>query len=304
MPELPDIAAYIHALEPRVVGRELIGIRLNTPFVLRSVSPTIQDVAGRQVESLERIGKRIAFHLEDDYAVVVHLMIAGRFQWKAPDAKLPGKLALAAFDFEHGTLILTEAGSKRRASIHIVKGAETLSQFHRGGIEPLEAAPERFREALTRENHTLKRALTDPRLFSGIGNAYSDEILHRARLSPLKLTSRLTENEIESLYRATQNILSEWIHRLSAEAAKEFPTKVTAFRDGMSVHGRFRQPCPVCGDSVQRIAYADNECDYCPTCQTAGKLLADRGLSRLLKSDWPRSLAELEDLKSRHSSTP
>jgi formamidopyrimidine-DNA glycosylase len=303
MPELPDIAAYIHALEPRIVGRKLIGIRLNTPFVLRTVSPAIQDVAGRKIESLERIGKRIAFHLEGDYVVVIHLMIAGRFQWKGPHAKLPGKLALAAFDFDDGTLILTEAGSRRRASIHIVQSAESLSPFHRGGVEPLETTLGGFREALTRENHTLKRALTDPRLFSGIGNAYSDEILHRARLSPVKLTSRLTEGEINALYHATQDVLSEWIHRLSAESDKAFPTKVTAFREGMSVHGRFRQPCPVCGDPVQRITYADNECDYCPTCQTGGKLLADRGLSRLLKSDWPRSLAELEDLKSRHSST-
>ena len=301
MPELPDIAAYLTALEPRIVGKSLAGIRLNTPFVLRTVSPTPRDIEGCRVRGVERIGKRILFRLDREYSIVIHLMIAGRLQWKPPDARFPGKFALAAFDFDHGTLLLTEAGSKRRASLHIIEGPEGLRQFHRGGVEPLDASFEAFREALTRENHTLKRALTDPRIFSGIGNAYSDEILHRARLSPVKLTNRLTEEEIDALYRATGAVLGEWIQRLCAESEERFPMKVTAFREGMAVHGRDQQPCPDCGDPIQRIAYADNECDYCATCQTQGKLLADRGLSRLLKSDWPRSLAELEDLKARHA---
>jgi formamidopyrimidine-DNA glycosylase len=301
MPELPDIHAYVRAIDARVSLHKLNGIRLNTPFVLRTVKPGIDEVAGLDVLDVFRIGKRIVFNLEREYYIVIHLMIAGRLLWKDPNAKLPGKTALAAFDFETGTLILTEAGSKRRASIHIVRGRDALQPFYRGGIEPLEVTMDAFRDALLRENHTLKRSLTDPRLFSGIGNAYSDEILHRARLSPVKLTSRLTEEEIRALHDATSGVLTEWMERLEAESAGEFPKKVTAFREEMAVHGKFRQPCPVCGDPVQRIEYADNECDYCPTCQTGGKLLADRGLSRLLKSDWPRSLAELEELKTRHS---
>jgi len=301
MPELPDILAYIKAIESRVVGGRINGIRLNTPFVLRTVKPSIDEVASCEVRALTRIGKRIALNLENEYYIVIHLMIAGRFQWKETNAKLPGKLALAAFDFDNGTLVLTEAGSKRRASIHIVQGREALHQFQRGGIEPLEATLESFRDALTYENHTLKRSLTDPRLFSGIGNAYSDEILHHARLSPVKLTGRLTDTEIVTLFQSTQDVLQEWIRRLVAEAECEFPKKVTAFREGMAAHGRYQKPCPDCGSPIQRIEYADNECNYCPTCQTDGKLLADRGLSRLLKSDWPRSLTELEDLKSRYN---
>ena len=299
MPELPDVVVYLEALERRVLGRRLDGVRLASPFVLRSVDPPVSALAGRRVLSLRRMGKRLVLGLEDDLFVVIHLMIAGRLRWGAAGAKAPGKIGLAAFDFEDGTLLLTEAGSKRRASLHVVAGQSALAAFERGGLEPLDAEEAEFVGRLRLENHTLKRALTDPRLFSGIGNAYSDEILHRARLSPLRLTSRLSEEEAARLYHATHSVLVEWTERLRRETGQGFPDKVTAFRDGMAVHGRFRQPCPVCGAPIQRIRYAENETNYCPVCQTEGRLLADRGLSRLLRQDWPRSLEELEErLKS------
>jgi formamidopyrimidine-DNA glycosylase len=295
MPELPDIAAYLHALEPRVVGRVLRKVRPGNPFLLRTAVPPLASVEDKTVKAVRRIGKRIVFTLADELFLVLHLMIAGRLHWKPAAAKLGSKQSLAAFDFEEGTLLLTEAGTKRRASLHLVQGEEALRAFDRGGLEVLDATPAEFRAALTRENHTLKRSLTDPRLFSGIGNAYSDEILHRAQLSPVKLTSRLTDPEIQRLHAATQEVMVEWIERLSAEAARGFPEKVTAFRPEMAVHGRYGLPCPVCASPVQRITYADNEANYCVTCQTGGKVLADRGLSRLLGADWPRTLAELEE---------
>jgi formamidopyrimidine-DNA glycosylase len=299
VPELPDVVVYLEALERRVLGRRLEGVRLASPFVLRSVDPPVSALAGRRVLSLRRMGKRLVLGLEDDLFIVIHLMIAGRLRWGAAGAKAPGKIGLAAFDFEDGTLLLTEAGSKRRASLHVVAGQSALDAFERGGLEPLDAEEAEFVRRLRLENHTLKRALTDPRLFSGIGNAYSDEILHRARLSPLRLTSRLTEEDAARLYHATRSVLAEWTDRLRREAGQGFPEKVTAFREGMAVHGRFRQPCPVCGAPIQRIRYAENETNYCPVCQTEGRLLADRGLSRLLREDWPRSLEELEErLKS------
>lgn len=294
MPELPDVLLYIQALKPRIVGQTLEKIRLASPFLVRSVSPPISTVQGKTVRSLSRLGKQIVWEFDDDLYLVVHLMIAGRFQWKEKAAKIPGKLGLAAFDFPEGTLLLTEAGSKKRASMHLVKGKEALSAFDRGALEVLDSPLAAFQRALTSENHTLKRALTDPRLFSGIGNAYSDEILHRARLSPMKLTSKLTDTEIQRLHDATQQTLAEWIERLQNETGSAFPSKVTAFRPGMAVHGRYGQPCPVCGSPVQRIVYAENECNYCATCQTEGRLLADRALSKLLKQDWPRSLEEWE----------
>jgi formamidopyrimidine-DNA glycosylase len=299
VPELPDVVVYLEALERRVLGRRLEGVRLASPFVLRSVDPPVSALAGRRVLSLRRMGKRLVLGLEDDLFIVIHLMIAGRLRWGAPGAKAPGKIGLAAFDFEDGTLLLTEAGSKRRASLHVVAGQSALAAFERGGLEPLDAEEAEFVGRLRLENHTLKRALTDPRLFSGIGNAYSDEILHRARLSPLRLTSRLSEEDAARLYHATRSVLVEWTDRLRRETGQGFPEKVTAFREGMVVHGRFRQPCPVCWTPIQRIRYAENETNYCPVCQTEGRLLADRGLSRLLRQDWPRSLAELEErLKS------
>jgi formamidopyrimidine-DNA glycosylase len=299
VPELPDVVVYLEALERRILGRRLEGVRLASPFVLRSVDPPVSALAGRRVLSLRRMGKRLVLGLEDDLFIVIHLMIAGRLRWAAAGAKAPGKVGLAAFDFEDGTLLLTEAGSKRRASLHVVAGASALAAFERGGLEPLDAEEAEFVGRLRLENHTLKRALTDPRLFSGIGNAYSDEILHRARLSPLRLTSRLSDEEAARLYHATRSVLVEWTERLRLEAGQGFPEKVTAFREGMAVHGRFRQPCPVCGAPIQRIRYAENETNYCPVCQTEGRLLADRGLSRLLREDWPRSLEELEErLKS------
>jgi formamidopyrimidine-DNA glycosylase len=294
MPELPDITLYLEQLAPRVLGQPIVRVVLRSPFVLRSVDPPIQVIEGRRVTSLRRLGKRIVFELEGDLYLVVHLMIAGRFQWKAPGAKPGGKLVLAALEFPSGSLQLTEAGSKRRASLHLVAGAEGLSQFERGGLEVLEADLPEFARRLRSENHTLKRALTDPRLFSGIGNAYSDEILHRARMSPLALTSRLTDEQIATLYEATRGSLAEWIERLRRESGDAFPAKVTAFREGMAVHGRYKLPCPVCGSPVQRIRYADNETNYCARCQTGGRLLADRAMSRLLKQDWPRSLEEVE----------
>jgi formamidopyrimidine-DNA glycosylase len=299
VPELPDVVVYLEALERRILGRRLAGVRLASPFVLRSVDPPVSALAGRRVLSLRRMGKRLVLGLKDDLFIVIHLMIAGRLRWAAAGARAPGKIGLAAFDFEEGTLLLTEAGSKRRASLHLVAGESALTAFERGGLEPLEAEEAEFVRRLRLENHTLKRALTDPRLFSGIGNAYSDEILHRARLSPLRLTTRLSEEEAARLYHATRSVLAEWTERLRRETGQGFPEKVTAFRDGMAVHGRFRQPCPVCGAPIQRIRYAENETNYCPVCQTEGRLLADRGLSRLLREDWPRSLEELEErLKS------
>jgi formamidopyrimidine-DNA glycosylase len=294
MPELPDIVVYLECLHPRVVGQTLLRVRLTSPFLLRSVEPPLVAAEGKTVRGLRRLGKRIVLALEDELFLVLHLMIAGRLHWKAPGAKPPGRIGLAAFDFPAGVLVLTEAGTKRRASLHLVRGEEQLAEHQPGGLEVLDAGRGTFRAALLRENHTLKRALTDPRLFSGIGNAYSDEILHRARLSPLAWTSRLSDDDCARLFEATRATLVEWTGRLRAEAGDGFPEKVTAFREGMAVHGRFRQPCPVCGTAVQRIVYAENETNYCPHCQTDGKVLADRSLSRLLKGDWPRSVEELE----------
>jgi formamidopyrimidine-DNA glycosylase len=293
MPELPDITIYIEALESRIVGQTLERVRIPKPFLLRSVDPPITAANGKRVTGIRRMGKRIVLELEDDLFLVIHLMIAGRLRWVPAGTKVPGKFGLAAFDFPNGTLILTEAGSKRRASLWLVRGEQSLEQFDRGGLEVLDASLEQFSERLSRENHTLKRSLTDPRLFSGIGNAYSDEILHRARLSPVKHTNRLSSEEIKRLFEATRAILVEWTDRLRRESGDDFPAKVTAFREEMAVHGKYRQPCPVCGTPVQRIRYADNETNYCPRCQTEGKLLADRALSRLLKRDWPKSIDEL-----------
>ncbi len=299
MPELPDVVVYIEALESRIVGQALERIRLSSPFVLRSVDPPIVEAEGKKVLRLRRLGKRIVFELEGTLFLILHLMIAGRLRWKSAGSKIPGKLGLAAFDFPSGTLLLTEASSKKRASLHLIRGSEELEQHDPGGLEVLEADLPGFREALTRENHTLKRALTDPRLFSGIGNAYSDEILHRARLSPVKLTRQLSEGEIFRLYEATQKTLREWIERLRRDAGNGFPEKVTAFRPEMATHGRYRKPCPDCGAAIQRIVYAENETNYCARCQTGGKLLADRALSRLLKEDWPRTLEELEETRAQ-----
>ncbi len=299
MPELPDIAAYISALEPRIVGQPLQQIRLASPFLLRTAQPPMSDVEGRVVRELRRIGKRIAIGVEGDLWLVLHLMIAGRLHWRPAGAKLAGRQSLAAFDFPGGSLVLTEAGAKRRASLHMVKGAEGLQAMDPGGIDVLGSDLSSFRAALTAENRTLKRALTDPRILSGIGNAYSDEILHAARLSPIALTQKLKPEEWERLFAATRGTLTLWIDRLGAEAETGFPEKVTAFREGMAVHGRYGKPCPVCGTKIQRIRYADNETNYCARCQTGGKVLADRSLSRLLGSDWPRSLEELEALKRR-----
>lgn len=294
MPELPDVELYLESLRPRVVGEMLERVRLANPFVLRSVDPPVASIEGRTVRGLRRLGKRLVFELDEKVFLVVHLMIAGRLLWKEPRAAIPRKLGLAAFDFTSGTLILTEAGSTRRASIRLAKGEAGLEALDPGGLEVFEADREQFREALRCENHTVKRALTDPRLFSGIGNAYSDEILHRARLSPLKLTKQLTDDECDRVWEATRQTLSEWVTRLRAETGQGFPAKVTAFRPGMAVHGRYGQPCPVCGSPVQRIVYAANECNYCAICQTEGKRLADRAMSRLLKQDWPRSLDDWE----------
>jgi formamidopyrimidine-DNA glycosylase len=294
MPELPDVLLYIESLKPRILNQVLERVRIASPFVVRSVSPPVTAIQGRKVVSIRRLGKQVVFEFEGGVFAVVHLMIAGRFQWKEHGANIPGKLGLAAFDFPAGTLLLTEAGSKKRASIHIVQGEAGLAGFDRKALEVLECTFDEFKRALTSENHTLKRSLTDPRLFSGIGNAYSDEILHRARLSPMKLTTKLSEDEIQRLYAATGTTLTEWIQRLQDEVKTGFPSKVTAFRPEMAVHGRYGLPCPVCGSPVQRIVYAENECNYCAACQTEGRLLADRALSRLLKQDWPRSLDEWE----------
>jgi formamidopyrimidine-DNA glycosylase len=294
VPELPDITIYLERLAPRILGETLEGVVIHNPFVLRSVEPPITDVAGHRVRGLQRLGKRIVIGLDEGLFLVIHLMIAGRLRWREPGKKAGGKLALASFIFPGGTLYLTEAGTTRRASLHLVRGAAALSQFDRGGIEPLEITAEQFASRLRSENHTLKRALTDPRLFSGIGNSYSDEILHRARLSPLLLTSRLDDAAAAGLYRSTRDTLAEWTDRLRRESATEFPEQVTAFREGMAVHGRFGLPCPDCGAPVQRIRYASNETNYCARCQTGGKLLADRAMSRLLRGDWPRSIDELD----------
>jgi formamidopyrimidine-DNA glycosylase len=293
MPELPDVTIYIEALERRISGQTLQRVRLANPFVLRTVEPSIADVSGRKVIAVRRAGKRIVLALESELFIVIHLMIAGRFRWLAPEAKIPGKLGLAAFDFANGTLLLTEAGSKRRASIHIVRGEESVRAHDPGGLEVLDASLAEFKAALTRERHTLKRTLTDPHVFSGIGNAYSDEILHRARLSPVQLTTNLDDDEIARLRDATRTTLLDWIDRLRRETGEGFPERVTAFRAEMAVHGKFGKPCPDCGTPVQHIVYADNETNYCARCQTGGRLLADRALSRLLHEDWPRSIDEL-----------
>ncbi len=284
---------YIEALQARLAGATMLKLRLANPFVLRTVEPVPQELVGKRVRSIERLGKRIVLGFDDDLFLIIHLMIAGRFRWLAAGAKIPGKLGLAAFDFDTGTLVLTEAGSKRRASIHILRGREALHAHDPGGIEVLDASLDEFTVALTRERHTLKRTLTDQHVFSGIGNAYSDEILHRARLSPVQMTTNLDASELQRLYDATRAILIEWTDRLRAESGDRFPEKVTAFRNEMAVHGRYNQPCPVCGTKVQRIVYAENETNYCARCQTGGKLLADRALSRLLHSDWPKSIDDL-----------
>ena len=295
MPELPDIVVYLECLQPRIVGQTLTRIRLFNPFLLRSVEPPIRDAENHTVVGLRRLGKRIVLALEGELFLVLHLMIAGRLHWKKSGAKPPGKIGLAAFDFPAGTLLLTEAGSKRRASLHVVSGEAELARHNPGGLEVLDADFASFRAALERENHTLKRSLTDPRLFSGIGNAYSDEILHRARLSPLALTQKLGAEECERLFEATRATLMDWLNRLRTDVGDGFPEKVTAFRPDMAVHGRFGKPCPDCKTPVQRIVYAENETNYCPRCQTGGKVLADRSLSRLLKDDWPRTIEELEE---------
>jgi len=293
MPELPDITVYVEALERRIVGERLVRVSVRSPFLLRTFDPPLESAQGRMVRELRRLGKRIAFGLDDDLWLILHLMIAGRLRWTAAGGKLASKSALAAFEFSSGTLVLTEAGTKHRAALHVVRGPEALAEHDPGGLEVLAATCEQFQDALRRRNHTLKRALTDPRLFSGIGNAYSDEILHRARLSPLALTQKLTSGELERLFGSVREVLLEWIQRLRTQTGEGFPEKVTAFRPDMAVHGRFGQPCPVCGAPVQRIRYADNETNYCPRCQTGGRILADRSLSRLLKEDWPRHLDEL-----------
>jgi formamidopyrimidine-DNA glycosylase len=297
VPELPDITIYLEALERRVLDKPLMQVRVASPFLLRTALPPLASVNGQTVTALRRIGKRIAFGLEDELWLVLHLMIAGRLRWREPRAKLTGKVSLAAFDFPNGTLLLTEAGTKKRASLHLVQGEAALRDLDPGGLELADCSLEAFAEALTRRNHTLKRALTDPRLFSGIGNAYSDEILHRARLSPLALTQKLSHEQIQSLHRATLESLGDWTARLREQAGCQFPENVTAFRLEMAVHGKFGRPCPVCGAKVQRIRYADNETNYCPACQTGGRLLADRALSLLLKRDWPKTPEELEELR-------
>ncbi len=297
MPELPDIELYLHALRPRVVGKKLEGVRLTSPFLLRTVDPPLDAVIGKAPIDLRRIGKRIVFEFEGTLFVVLHLMIAGRLRWKGPAVKVPGRVGLGAFDFEEGTLLLTEASKKKRAALFVCRGEEALGAHDPGGLEPLDVDFESFRSAIVERNHTVKRSLTDPRILSGIGNAYSDEILHRAKLSPLTWTQRLDEAQLRRLHQATREVLSEWIARLQAQTADGFPEKVTAFRPEMAAHGKYEEPCPVCLDPIQRIVFADRETNYCATCQTGGKLLADRSLSRLLKGDWPRSLDELEEMK-------
>ena len=296
MPELPDVTVYVEAIEARLGGQPLSAYAILSPFILRTVEPPLDVLIGRTVTSVQRLGKRIVIGFDGDFFIVIHLMIAGRFRWFDTGArkKVPARIALAELEFTTGTLVLTEAGSKRRASLHVVRGRDALRQFDRGGLEVLNATIDQFAERLARENHTIKRSLTDPRLFSGVGNAYSDEILHRARLSPLKLTNRLTEDEIARLFHATRDTLVAWTEQLRAEAGGRFPEKVTAFREGMAVHGRYREPCPVCETPVQRIRYKDNETNYCARCQTEGRLLADRALSKLLRQDWPKTIEELE----------
>ena len=298
MPELPDILLYLHALAPRIVGQRLDRVRLASPFLLRSVDPPLSAIEGHIVRGLDRIGKRIVWTFDGDVFAVFHLMIAGRFRWTPSGSRVAGRAGLATFEFPTGTLALTEAGSRRRASLMLVRGRDRLRDIDPGGIDPLTCGPSSFSARLRLENHTLKRALTDPRLFSGIGNAYSDEILHAAQLSPLQLTRRLDDDAVGRLYVVTVDTLGRWIERLRLENGDAFPEKVTAFRDGMAVHGRFGRPCPRCGAPVQRIAYADNECNYCAECQTGGRLLADRSLSRLMRGDWPRTLDDLEQLKA------
>ncbi|HKQ70390.1 MAG TPA: DNA-formamidopyrimidine glycosylase family protein [Polyangiaceae bacterium] len=297
MPELPDVAVYVEHLSARTALRELRGVRLKSPFLLRTFDPPLSATFGKKVLEVRRLGKRIVFALESDLFVVIHLMIAGRLRWKPAGAAIPGKLGLAAFDFADGTLLLTEASTKKRASLHIVRGEGALREFDRGGLEIASATLSAFREMLARENHTIKRSLTDPRFFSGIGNAYSDEILHAARLSPVKRTAQLSDEETARLFEATKRTLAKWTDKLRADAGDAFPEKVTAFRDDMAVHGRYGKPCPDCKTPVQRIVYAENETNYCARCQTGGKLLADRSLSRLLHEDWPRTLEELEELR-------
>jgi formamidopyrimidine-DNA glycosylase len=298
MPEYPDVTVYIESLEKRILDQNLENVRLASPFLLRSVDPPIASVKGKKVVSLRRIGKRIVIGLEEDLFLVIHLMIAGRLRWNAKKAApVPGKIGLAAFDFANGTLLFTEAGTKKRASLHVVRGEAALAEHDRGGLEIFECTLAQFSAALTEENHTLKRSLTDPTLFSGIGNAYSDEILHRARLSPMKLTQKLTEEEIAVLFEKTKETLLDWTDRLRKEAGEEFPTNVTAFHEEMAVHGKYKQPCPVCGTKIQRVVFAENEMNYCPRCQNEGRLLADRSLSRLLKKDWPKTIEELEGAK-------
>ncbi len=299
MPELPDITAYLSALEPRIVGQSFTHIRIASPFLLRTVQPSIEEIEGHTIRSLRRIGKRIAIEFDNGLWLVLHLMIAGRLHWRPVGAKLGGRNNLAAFDFPNGSLVLTEAGSKRRASLHLFRSEAEMQSIDPGGIDVFSTDLEGFRAALTVENRTIKRALTDPRILSGIGNAYSDEILHAAGLSPIQLTHKLTDAQWQRLYKAIRETLQMWIDRLNAEASQAFPEKVTAFRKDMAVHGRFGQPCPACGAAIQRIRYADNETNYCATCQTGGKVLADRSLSRLLRADWPRTLDELEALKKR-----
>ena len=299
MPELPDIELYLHALRGRVLGRTLREVRLGSPFVLRSTEPSLDTIFGKVLTDVRRIGKRIVLGFEDDLFVVIHLMIAGRLRWRPPDQKLPGRLGLAAFDFEHGTLLLTEASKKKRASIHLCRGPVALGEHDPGGIEPLQIDVNAFQTALTAQNHTVKRALTDPRIFSGIGNAYSDEILHRAGLSPLIWTQRLSDEQIARLHASTREVLTEWVTRLVEQHGEAFPEKVTAFRPEMAAHGKYGEPCPKCGNPIQRIVFRDRETNYCAACQTEGKLLADRSLSRLLKGDWPRSLEELESLRRK-----
>jgi formamidopyrimidine-DNA glycosylase len=297
MPEYPDIELYLHALRPRIVGQQLEGVRLASPFLLRSIDPPIDSVIGKNVRGLRRLGKRIVWEMDDDLFLIFHLMIAGRYQWKDRGSKVTGKIGMAAFDFATGTLLLTEAGSTRQASLYVARGAQAVEAHDPGGLEVITSTLGEFSAALRRENHTLKRALTDPHLLSGIGNAYSDEILHAAKLSPMRLTSQLTGEEIERMHTTAVRLLAEWRDRLITATGDRFPTKVTAFRPEMAVHGQFGKPCPVCGTPVQRIRYASNEANYCPTCQTGGKLLADRSLSRLMKGDWPRTLDELERRK-------
>jgi formamidopyrimidine-DNA glycosylase len=299
MPELPDILLYLHALHPRIVGQRVERVRLASPFLLRSIDPPLSAIEGRQIVDLHRLGKRIAMEAEGELFLVFHLMIAGRFRWKERGAKVPGKVGLLALDFTTGTLVMTEAGTKRQASLYVVQGRTALAQHNPGGLEVLDSSLADFAAALRKENHTLKRALTDPHLFSGIGNAYSDEILHAARMSPFRQTSSLSDEEVRVVYEATRLTLLQWTSRLRADAGDGFPEKVTAFRDGMAVHGRYGQPCPDCGAPVQRVVYAANEANYCANCQTGGRLLADRSLSRLLREDWPRTLEALERRRGR-----